>query len=297
MKICYTPKRFRADALAIIETADAICDEYISDGLNLTLRQLYYQFVSRDIIPNNMKSYKRLQKIINEARLAGLISWEAIIDRTRNLETHSAWWQPSSIISSAAQSYRRYMWDKQEYGVQVWVEKDALMGVVERAAEQYRLPYFSCRGYVSQSELWKAAQNLEGPSPVIILHLGDHDPSGVDMTRDIQDRFNLFGADNVIVERIALTMKQINALKPPPNPAKLTDSRAEGYIKKFGQQSWELDALNPQYIVSLIEEHARKYIDFKQWNADLKKEDEERDGLSKISLHYDDVVKFVSEKE
>lgn len=296
MKICYRPKRFRLETLKLIELADSICAEYVADGLNLTLRQLYYQFVARDIIPNNMKSYNRLKKTVNEGRLAGLLDWEAIVDRTRNLQTPASWDSPESIIDVCARQYRRDLWENQGTKVQVWVEKDALIGVIQRAAAKFRLPYFSCRGYVSQSEIWQHARNLMGEGDVVILHLGDHDPSGVDMTRDMQERFNLFEAGNVRFERIALTMDQIDELKPPPNPAKITDTRATGYIEKFGKESWELDALQPKYIVDLVNEAAGKHIDHKQWKIDLAMEESERNTLEGISYDYDEVCEFLRKK-
>lgn len=298
MKIAYINKRFREETLKLIALADQICAEYARQRLNLTLRQLYYQFVARDIIPNNMKSYKRLQKTVNEARLAGLLDWEAIVDRTRNLQTPASWSTPGSIIGSAAHSYRRDLWENQEVLVQCWVEKDALLGVIERAAAKYRLPYFSCRGYVSQSEIWQHAQDLQQESrDVIILHLGDHDPSGVDMTRDMQDRFHLFGATNVHFERIALTMSQVDELNPPPNPAKITDTRAGSYISQYGHDSWELDALKPNYMVDLVNERAEAHIDLNRWDEDLEVEGKERDGLREISDRYDDVVKFLADED
>ena len=91
----------------------------------------------------------------------------------------------------------------------------------------------------------------EGKQEAFIIHLGDHDPSGIDMTRDIQERMDLFGAD-VTVDRIALTWEQIELYNPPTNPTKLTDSRATGYIKEYGYDCWELDALEPRVIEQLI---------------------------------------------
>jgi len=297
MKIAYQNKRFYPESIRIIEIADAICEDYAEQGLNLTLRQLYYQFVARDIIENNMKSYKRLQALINNARLAGLIDWNVIVDRTRNLQTHASWSEPESIIYSAAEGFRRDPWKNQEYVVQAWVEKDALLGVMERASETWRLPYFSCRGYVSQSEIHQAAYDLKKVGKeVIILHLGDHDPSGVDMTRDMQDRFHMFGATNVTFKRIALTMQQIRSLRPPPNPAKITDTRASKYIQEFGHESWELDALTPEYIVKLVDEEAEKFIDIEAWDEVIEQEVKDMNHLSEMADDYDAIVDFLKKK-
>lgn len=195
-EVAYIKKRFSDSSLDIIVAARQICEEYARQGYDLTLRQLYYQFVSRDLIPNTQRDYKRLGSIINDARLAGVLDWDYIVDRTRNVEIPSSWGGPAEIVDAAAQSYYIDRWQDQLYRPEVWVEKDALGGVIERACGLHRVPWFSCRGYTSQSEIWGAAQRLrgyleQGQIPVI-LHLGDHDPSGIDMTRDILDRLELF---------------------------------------------------------------------------------------------------------
>jgi len=194
--ITYVKKAFSPSSLAIIEKANTIIAEYAAAGFDLTLRQLYYQFVSRAFIANKQSEYKRLGSIINDARLAGMIDWGRITDRTRNLRTIGHWTTPASIIKSAAESFRIDKWATQKHRIEVWIEKDALVGVLDAVCPDLDVPYFSCRGYTSQSEAWAAARRLfgymkAGQAP-IVLHLGDHDPSGVDMTRDITDRLTLF---------------------------------------------------------------------------------------------------------
>ena len=255
-KIAYIEKRFAKSSLTIIEQANAIIADYAGQGFNLTLRQLYYQFVSRDLVANKQKEYKRIGSVINDGRLAGLIDWNAIEDRTRNLRGLSHWDNPAEIVDAAVNSYKRDKWENQPYRPEVWIEKDALTGVISGICNRLDVPFFSCRGYTSQSELWSAARrcrtwNTCDQKPFII-HLGDHDPSGIDMTRDITDRFSMFGAGTE-VKRIALNMDQVDEFNPPPNPAKTTDSRYEMYIADYGSESWELDALEPKVIVDLIE--------------------------------------------
>jgi hypothetical protein len=305
-RIEYVPKRFSGAHRAIIDQANLIVRQYRAQGFDLTLRQLYYQFVSRDLIPNNMQSYKRLGSIINDARLAGEIDWNAIIDRTRNVRARPHWETPESIIGSAAQSYHRDMWARQSSHVEVWIEKDALIGVIGGVCDELDVPHFSCRGYTSQSEVWGAARRMESQlrrgKEIVVVHLGDHDPSGIDMTRDITDRLNLFvdgdgfNADNLTVHRIALNSDQIEQYNPPPNPAKLTDSRAEGYIARFGDESWELDALEPNVIVDLIRETVGVCIDQDLWKEDEERIATERETLTAISNRYSDVVAFLSQE-
>ena len=267
-KIRYLCKSFRSDTLDVIEQANAIIEVYAAQGFDLTLRQLFYQFVSRGLIPNKDSEYKRLGSIVNDARLAGLIDWDHITDRTRNLRGNSHWDEPQDIMRSAAHSFAIDKWATQYYRPEVWIEKDALVGVIESVCEELDIDYFSCRGYTSQSEMWSAGQRLEhyaniGQVPLIV-HLGDHDPSGIDMTRDIDDRLTLF-TGNIEVERIALNMAQIETYNPPPNPAKVTDSRATSYIRRYGHSSWELDALEPSVIAQAIQTTVLAYRDEALW--------------------------------
>jgi hypothetical protein len=186
--IQYRDINLRPKALATIEAANTIIAEYADQGFDLTLRQLFYQFVSRALIPNTQRDYKNLGSIVNDGRLAGLIDWSAIVDRTRNLRDLAHWDSPADIVDACARQFRFRLWDDQPCRVEVWIEKDALVGVIEGVCTEYDVPHFSCRGYTSQSELWGAAQRLleHDTKECIILHLGDHDPSGVDMSRDIQ---------------------------------------------------------------------------------------------------------------
>lgn len=296
MMKCYTDKKFNAEHKAVIDNANRIIAEYARQGFDLTLRQLYYQFVSRAWLDNNDKKYKWLGGIISDARRAGLIDWNAIVDRTRFLRHVNFWESPAALVESCATQYAVDFWKDQKCRPEVWVEKDALVGVIEVACAKWKCPYFSCRGYTSDSEVWGAAQRLdgyddEGYKP-IIFHLGDHDPSGIDMSRDIDDRLFLFsGAPSRIeVVRIALTFEQVEKIGPPPNPAKITDSRFSGYKKKYGDESWELDALSPTYIADLIADEMVKIIDPEAWEASKEAELNGRAQLQGIADNYESII-------
>jgi len=278
-KIAYIEKGFRKKSLATIATVNDIVTAYHAQGYDLTLRQVFYQLVSRNEIPNTEASYDNLGQLINKARLAGLIDWLAITDRTRHLRKLSHWRNPAHIIESAADSYRIDLWQGQENYVEIWCEKDALIGVIEQTANKYGTPCFSCRGYVSASEMWIAAQRIieqnQAGRRCVVLHLGDHDPSGLDMTRDIQERLHLFGADVQIV-RLALNLSQVHEYNLPHNPAKLTDTRAKDYISQFGCSSWELDALEPSVLDGLVSANIEKYLDKAQYKRMEKRQVKER---------------------
>lgn len=279
----YIPKKFSAAHLEVIDQANTIIREYMRQGYTLTLRQVYYQFVARGLLANKLQEYKRLSSVLNDARLAGLVDWRSMEDRTRNMRRVPDWESPAQVVEIAANQFKYDLWDEQDNYVETWVEKDALIGVIERACNRHRVPYFSCRGYTSQSELWSASQRLaeriRSGKRVVILHLGDHDPSGIDMTRDIIDRLTLFlnhegyyENSDFEVKRLALNMDQIDQYSPPPNPAKLSDSRATGYIDRFGYESWELDALEPAVITDLIERNVIDLRDEDLWDRGIERE-------------------------
>jgi hypothetical protein len=299
-KIAYKPRSLRGERFAQVEKANEIIADYTAQGFRLTLRQLYYQFVARGLIPNTPQSYKRLGDVINEGRLQGLIDWDAIEDRTRSLASLASWNDPSEIVNACANQFRVDMWEAQSFRVEVWVEKEALAGVVEGVCNRNRVPFLSCRGYTSQSEMWGAAMRLkewvDAGQQVIILHLGDHDPSGIDMSRDIRDRLTLFmGAayKSLQFKRLALNMPQVEQYSPPPNPAKVTDSRFASYQDKFGDESWELDALEPAVLTRLIDTNIGKFLNAKAWKAAAAREHEMRKQLGECSSRWGDVRRFL----
>lgn len=288
-KIAYIEKRFNKTSMKTIEDANSIITAYKKEGDSLTLRQLYYQFVSRDLIANQLNEYKRLSSLLSDARLAGLIDWNAIEDRTRSLMSYSfpALGSASGILESAASGHELDHWNDQDNYVEVWIEKDALVGVIERVCHQWRVPYFACRGYNSQSEQHKAGQRIarraaEGKE-VHILHLGDHDPSGIHMTVDNSERLTMFSGSSVKLHRLALNMDQVKKFKPPPNPAKETDSRFNGYAKKFGKKCWELDALEPKVIREITEKSIKKLIDHDVWKETDEREEAEKEEMYAIA--------------
>jgi hypothetical protein len=285
-RIKYQDKKLSADKLAVIRQANVICADYQAQGYDLTLRQLYYQFVARDLIPNRQSEYKRLGAIINDARLGGLLDWDYIVDRTRNVRSMATWGDPSDIISASARILVLVMFVK--------------------------------------------------------LHLGDHDPSGIDMTRDIRDRLQMFldkdlsllaveehrewleaafertdtttakemkekdpatyreftdmvnatygSYGSLTVDRIALNMDQIEQYDPPPNPAKITDSRATSYIAIYGTDSWELDALEPTVLGALIQDSIDEAKDPDRWDEDEEAERRHREHLSRVSARWTEVI-------
>lgn len=299
-KIRYISKRFQLASRKLIKNCNAIIEDYASQGFDLTLRQLFYQLVTKNVILNNQNEYKSLVKLVSDARLAGLVDWSSIVDTTRFLRRHSHWNSPKEIISDCASSFRLDRWSDQTYRPEVWIEKDALIRVVESIVSPLDVPCISCRGYSSISELWSSAQRLDyylsNNQIPYIIHIGDHDPSGIDMTRDIECRVNLMLSGKVSIKRLALNMPQIEELKPPPNTAKVADSRYPGYLKKFGSKCWELDSIPPSILSSIITKEVYSIMDRDKYSKMVKLEDQYKSTLSEINNRFSTIQKWVAMK-
>lgn len=299
--IKYKDIKFTAGSMAIIEQAKSIIEDFENQGYTLSLRQLYYQFVGKALIENSERSYKRLGSIITDGRLAGEISWHAIEDRHRTGASEGTFDEDEESAVNGIEYHIRYdFWGRQDDYVEVWVEKDALLSVVGRVCEKYLVPHMACKGYLSASEAWRAGQRfekkLEAGKNCYVIHLGDHDPSGIDMTRDNGDRIDLFtNMGGVEVKRIALNMNQVKQYNPPPNPAKITDSRAVDYIKKFGSESWELDALSPSVIDNMLTKEIEGHIDGGLWKRTAEEQKEKRKLIASIYDRWDDVKPFLEQ--
>jgi hypothetical protein len=298
MKEAFIDWQPRGDSLAMVERAIAIADEYAAQGLVLTLRQLFYQFVARDLLENTRNAYRQLGRLVGHARDAGLMDWDAIEDRTRTVHEHSTWRHPQHILQAVARQYRVDPWESQEYRVEVWIEKDALLGVIEGICTEYKVPYFAHRGNNSQTLQYEAGKRFanyvrRGLTP-LVLHLADHDPNGIDMTRDNERRLELYAGEEIEVRRIALNMDQIRRYNPPPNFVKETDSRTGGYRDQFGtDECWELDALDPTVIVALIEDELDDLIEAPDWERQLMHEQRERAQLTAVAAKWPQVEKLV----
>ncbi|MEO1208437.1 MAG: hypothetical protein AAFX78_02745 [Cyanobacteria bacterium J06638_20] len=284
----------------MLDKAMAVAVEYEDQGLKLTLRQLYYQMVARGFIENKLREYKKLGRVITNAREAGMMSWDIIEDLGRK-STHPYVRQTQTgAMHGLEYALQLDRWQPLDHYVEVWVEKQALQSIVARACKPLYTPYMACKGYLSASEAYLAGKRFEaaiarGKEPVLI-HLGDHDPSGINMTSDNRDRLRLFARDHSIqVKRIALNMDQVEEYNPPPNPAKETDSRFQAYQDQFGDSSWELDALPPDVLDTIIGDSIEPFIDRDVWEELDDREDELREPLIAVRENWEEVKDLMEE--
>ena len=264
-----------------------IIESYEDKGYRLTVRQLYYQLVARIVIANALSSYQRVSKVTTLGRMQGFIDWDTIVDRVRVPMMPNEFDSMGSFVMAVKNSYRSYRWQEQDHYVEVMVEKEALAGILEPITRQYHVSLLVNKGYASASAMHDVAMRLEvqedeEDKSCHILYLGDHDPSGIDMVRDIQDRLATFGRHPEI-ERVALTYDQIKRYSLPPNPAKKSDPRAKRYYEQYGNKSWELDALDPEVLSNVLETAIQGHMDLDRYNETIRREDRERKALSRLA--------------
>jgi hypothetical protein len=282
-----------------LESINDIIVEYQEQGYKLTLRQLYYQLVSRDVIPNKQSEYAKLSTLLKEGRMGGIVDWNAIEDRLRQPSSPSSWENPEDAMEALISQYKLPRMKGQNNYIEVWVEKDALSGVLKRVTEKYHIPILVNRGYSSVSAMFDAYNRFKNgikeileddevdECNIIIFYLGDFDPSGMDMIRDVEDRIIEFANRDfsyfpLKVIPIALTKEQIRKYNPPPNPAKRTDPRANKFIEEHGATSWEVDALPPNILNKLLEDYIKQYIDISKYNNIVDMEHSDKSKLKNL---------------
>lgn len=349
-----TTRYWTADKSEVVARIVHIVTSYSRKGYVLTLRQLHYQLVSRNWIVNHDTAYKKLGSILDDCRYAGVIDWSAIEDRGRVPYLPYYADDAADAVDDITASFRINRQEGQHNYVELWTEKDALSGILKRTTQKYHVQLVVNKGYTSSSAIYcayeRVVERILNGQKVTILYFGDHDPSGLDMIRDIRDRlkfflsrgdslkldqrFNqlvedwwinsgndiydlvsmkfceesvlkllkedvsdsakeplgddfeagkvayyLFYNELFTVRAIGLTMDQIEEHTLPPNPTKMTDSRAAGYVKEFGRTCWEVDALNPETLTEIVEYNITQQIDMDIYHNALDREAMEKQKL------------------
>lgn len=291
----------RAD---ILTEAIAIMEDYQRDGMKLTLRQMYYQFVSRGICPSGQLHYKRIGDVLTDARYNGEYPIEGLEDRGREVHrgdfttcedsvsvalqrsANTLRWLPTGTINIAR-------WFGQPRHVSVWVEKQALEGVFEPVCNELGVSWFACKGYPSVSALWTWIQSAvdatsQGTAEsCTVLYFGDHDPDGWEIPRSALRNLNkLLEVKEIELDitfrRIALNMDQIRDYRPPPFEAKVTSARYQGYITEHKtEDAWELDALEPRVLRDMIRSEVTNLFNREVYREEMARRDGLRDEVKR----------------
>ena len=253
--------------------------EVLADCHPMTVRQVYYQLVSRQVIQNSRAAYQGVSNALVDARREGLIPWDWIEDRNRRPRSVPMWDNLSDFADTCRRSYRRDIWATQPVHVETWLEKDALSGIFEEALAPFGVTLNVGRGYDGWSSIQRAAQRFNSKTvPVAVLYFGDFDPSGVDMVRSLIERLAALDANPEVV-KCALTREDIAQYNLPPDFAKKTDTRAAGFIAKHGDISVELDALPTDILRRRLIEAVESRMDLSALEATKALEDGERTRL------------------
>ena len=295
----------------VVDVVNKVFEEY---EIKLTVRQIYYRLISPpyQLFANTMNNYKQFDKILTKARERGDVDWERIEDRARAIIGGDYGWNnPDDYLNykiedlkNCDSDYTRAMWDNQLQYVEVWVEKDALATLFSNAVRGFRVVTFPSRGYSSFTKVMEAIKDrfldrIQKGQQIIILHFSDHDPSGLDMGKDLLNRLKDYlktkidelSDDLVFVDkfnserpffqifRVALTFDQVKEFNLAPNPTKSADPRAKDYVAQYGDQCWELDAVPPDRLPDIIKRAVQKFIEAPKWNEIVQTTEKERQTL------------------
>ena len=279
----------------------SILNEWI-DYLPLTLRQVYYQLVSKEIIKNVVSEYTMLSNMLKWARIDGYIPWEAIEDRVRAVHFGRGWNDKKSFVENEVANfldgYRRHLMNGQDKFIEVWIEKDALSSIFSRLTNQYCISTVVCRGFSSVTFLNDFKERIEenrerGQNPVM-LYFGDFDASGLEMLPAMQETLlNEMGINSIEFKRIALTKQDITDYNLPndPNAVKKTDTRYKKFIDKHGTYAVELDALPPNILEQKIKTAIESEIDIDLFNSQIEIENQEVESLTSIKSKVVELLK------
>lgn len=285
-------KYLHGTSLATIQKANAIIADYQAQGYVLSLRQLYYRMVTKNLITNTHNSYKHLGKVLSRARTMGLVDWDALEDRVRGVRGFGNEFSPENYMAEIHADYKEWIWSDQDAYVLFMYEKDALSGVMERVCGKWRVPIFACRGYNSTTETFELGKRLSYyrsiGKEIHVFHLGDHDPSGQDMTRDNEYRIGVYMRDpDFKLKRIALNMDQIRKYNPPPQPNKKSDSREFSYSLVHGEHSWEVDALEPATLSEIVDAAVEPLCDMEKFDAAIERENAAKARIETIGKYFE----------
>lgn len=259
--------------ISILEATREILSEYRP----MTVRQIYYQLVSRQVIENNKSNYQAVSKALVDARKEEIIPWGWIEDRLRQPREVSMWNGLSDFSEAVKQSYRKNVWDTQSKYIEVWEEKDSLSGIFEDILEPYGITLNVGRGYDGWSSIRSAGMRYLSKDTTI-LYFGDFDPSGEDMVRSLEERLFSFGCKPEII-KCALNWEDIETYHLPQNYTKPKDTRSKAFIEKYGNISVELDALPTTVLQTRLKKEIESRMDMDALNSIKIQEDNEIEQL------------------
>jgi hypothetical protein len=244
-----------------MERLREIIVDVVGSDAPMTVRQVFYRVVGLGVITNAESEYLTVVvRQLTKLRLEGILPWSWITDGTG--WTHKSVWYGSveEALDATRRHYRRDYWrDLDEY-VEVWLEKDALAGVLFRVTDEWGVPLMVTRGFASLSYVHNAAETIERiGKPTFIYYFGDHDPSGVEIDRNLERRLREFApGSDIFFERVAVKPWQIEELRLPTRPTKRTAHHGRGLHEG---ESVEVDAIPPATLLAMVRGAIERHVD------------------------------------
>jgi hypothetical protein len=261
-------KRYRRSAAEMDAIREAIVD-ILDEHSPMTVRQVFYALTVRGVIEKTEAEYKQtVVRLLDQMRWDGDIDWDDISDATRWMHKPRSYNSVEDGIAQTAQLYRRNLWADNDDYVEIWCEKDALAGVIAQVTYQYDVPLMVSRGFSSSTYLRGAADKITRiAKPTFVYHFGDHDPSGLWISKQIErgllrhlEDIGDFDLDDFLFEHIAVTPEQIEKWKLPTRPTK-TEANGNRHAKQFKGASVELDAIPVDELHELIYAVISRHLD------------------------------------
>jgi hypothetical protein len=259
----------------------------------ITGRGIGYKLFVKKLIASMARSeMQRVYRLLKEAREQGDLPWEWIVDETRGLEISATWSSPEEFAEEMATAYRRSFWDQQPVRCQVWSEKGTVRGLLKPVLNRYGVGFNPVHGFTSATDAYNVSQDDDGRD-LIVLYVGDFDPSGMFMSEeDLPKRFAKYGGDHITLKRIALTGEHVLHLPSFPASEKHKDPRFKWFTGKYGDQCWELDAMDPNDLRECVEGAIKGLIEPVAWKRCETVNEAQRVNLKEFLDKWNSLEKF-----
>ena len=266
------------------------CWHVVHDMQPVTVRQVYYQIVSRGMLPNVSETYRKVEYVLVQLRENNLLPYEFIVDRGRSPHFVNTWDNLGAYLDTISVAYKKNLWMSQDDHVEIWLEKDALVGVIEPVTNEYLVGLYPTRGYPSLSFIYQAAETLrrvqENDKIVYIYYVGDFDPSCMGIEAFIKNTLEDHGI-TFNFTRIAILPEDIERYDLPPLLAKVQDPNFKAFSAQYGTQAVELDALPPEVLRQRVKESILNHISVREWNDIQQTQTLENESLNEVLVKID----------
>jgi hypothetical protein len=279
---------FRSKNKKLVEGAIAI----LAEEKPMTLRQLYYRCISAGLIENSQREYQRLGKVMTRLREGGEVPRTWIVDHVRSTLKPSSWSGLADFADTVRDAYRKDFWNSLNHHVEVFVEKDAIAGTIQQVTTEYDVALRVCRGYASVSFAGEIAETWSRiTKPIFAYYLGDFDPSGFDIERDLRQKLSRYsGGCSFYWTRLAVRSDDFDDFDLIRLPVKKRDPRARSFVCEHGDYGAEVDAISPNELRHRVQQAILSHVDMSRWQKLQEVERLEQESVARIATAWADSV-------